>query len=248
MGIKNSIVKRGTHYWIKVPNTQYKIINNNLNENNKMTKKDIKNIIQEEIRNMFEPQRAPSRPSVRPEREVEIMEPGEKEETRPRRRTLTPPEHSPSTKPKALMEDDIVDKISQRFKKLTNTDINEIRVNRPGLQFTAQLIDVEPGEYISYDIEYKGVTAYGECYYDNPNDKEGYVRVPISQDDLDEREELMIFADIPNIEHVSPDGGYTENFYIPFDKIKFEHGESPSELQNDEQLNEIHQLQKRAGL
>lgn len=211
-----------------------------------MTKQDIKNIIQEEIRNMFEPQRAPSRPSVRPEREVEIMEPGEKEEARPRRRTLNPPEHAPETSPKALMEDDIVDKISQRFEKLK--DINEIHINTPGIQFKAELIDVEPGEYISYDIEYKGVTAYGECCQpDNPNDKEGYVRVPINQDELDEREELIIFSQIPGIKHVTTEDGYTENFYIPFDKIQFEPGDSPSERQNDE-INEILQLQKRAGL
>ncbi len=82
----------------------------------------IKQIIKEEIQKLlkeWEPQRQPVQPKVRPSVEPDVMEPGTKPEISPKRRTLTPNrETTPNTRPKALMEKEILDKITQRFKSL----------------------------------------------------------------------------------------------------------------------------------
>lgn len=77
-----------------------------------------------------QPQRAPQRQS--PDREV-IEKPDTAPSKPTRRRTLTPPEHAPDTKPKAESvikenEQEITNKITSRFKKLGG-GINEIRVD-----------------------------------------------------------------------------------------------------------------------
>jgi hypothetical protein len=62
-----------------------------------------------------QPTIAPSKPGTKEKEETETKP--------PKRRSLTPPEESPNTKPKALMkeeEKELVKKIAQRFKKLNN--------------------------------------------------------------------------------------------------------------------------------
>jgi 8-oxo-dGTP pyrophosphatase MutT (NUDIX family) len=50
-----------------------------------------------------------------------LVKPEVKPETKPKRRTLSPPEHAPETKPKAkLTEEEMINKIAQRFKELSN--------------------------------------------------------------------------------------------------------------------------------
>ena len=82
----------------------------------------LREIIKEEINSLlerWEPQRQPSAPErVRPSVEPAIKEPDEKTKPRPKRRTLRPPTESPDTKPKALMEKEIMDRITQRFRSL----------------------------------------------------------------------------------------------------------------------------------
>ena len=82
----------------------------------------LREIIKEEISLLlerWEPERkrSPER-REQPGHQPAIKEPGEKTKPRPKRRTLTPPTESPDTKPKALMEKDIMDNIVQRFKKM----------------------------------------------------------------------------------------------------------------------------------
>jgi len=62
-----------------------------------------------------QPMIAPTKPGTKEKEETETKP--------PRRRSLTPPEESPNTRPKALMkeeEKELINKIAQRFKKLNN--------------------------------------------------------------------------------------------------------------------------------
>lgn len=64
-----------------------------------------------------ENQPAPAKPKTEPG----ITEPGTKEPTKPKRRTLTPPTEAPDTKPKAKVnesEKELINKIAARFKHL----------------------------------------------------------------------------------------------------------------------------------
>jgi hypothetical protein len=134
-GIQFSCVKSYGYFYLRIPKSQYEVINDSLDEI-KMTTNDIRKIIQEELREMYEPQRAPIKPTRQPEREVEIMEPGEETEPKPRRRSLQPPKESPNTKPKALKEEDVVNKITKRFVNLKKDEqLNEsiILQKRAGL-------------------------------------------------------------------------------------------------------------------
>lgn len=84
-------------------------------------KKDLlKNIIKEEIKKILsekpQPEIAPTKPGTKEKEKTETQ-------PKPKRRTLTPPSESPNTRPKALMkeeEKELVNKITQRFKKLNN--------------------------------------------------------------------------------------------------------------------------------
>jgi hypothetical protein len=60
-----------------------------------------------------QPMIAPTKPGTKEKEETETKP--------PRRRSLTPPEESPNTRPKALMkeeEKELINKIADRFKKL----------------------------------------------------------------------------------------------------------------------------------
>ena len=62
-----------------------------------------------------QPMIAPTKPGTKEKEETETKP--------PRRRSLTPPEESPNTRPKALMkeeEKELIDKITKRFKNLNN--------------------------------------------------------------------------------------------------------------------------------
>jgi hypothetical protein len=90
-----------------------------------MKKSQLKQIIKETLLEN-QPERAPQRQT--PDREV-IEKPDTAPEKPTRRRTLTPPEHAPDTRPKAeglVKENDkgIADKIASRFQKLGGT-LNE---------------------------------------------------------------------------------------------------------------------------
>lgn len=81
-----------------------------------MKRSELKEIIKEVVRGT-QPQR------VAPERETIVKPETDTPERKPKRRTLTPPEHSPETRPKAEgvikeNEQDIAQKIADRFQKL----------------------------------------------------------------------------------------------------------------------------------
>jgi hypothetical protein len=85
-----------------------------------MKKNQLKQIIKEEIKAILseknQPMIAPTKPGTKEKEETEV-------EPKRKRRTLSPPEESPSTPPKALMkeeEKELVDKIAKRFKNLNN--------------------------------------------------------------------------------------------------------------------------------
>ncbi len=92
-------------------------VNPPLNKIN-MKKNQLKQIIKEEIKAILsenQPMIAPTKPGTKEKEETETKP--------PKRRSLTPPEESPNTRPKALMkeeEKELVDKIAKRFKNLNN--------------------------------------------------------------------------------------------------------------------------------
>jgi len=80
-----------------------------------MKKSELRQIVKEAILEN-RPQVAPQRQA--PERET-IVKPDVDSPPKPRRRTLTPPVESPTTKPKAEgVERNIANKIADRFQKL----------------------------------------------------------------------------------------------------------------------------------
>ena len=85
-----------------------------------MKKDKLKKMIKEEIKAILseknQTETAPTKPGTKEKEETEV-------EPKRKRRTLTPPSESPNTRPKALMkeeEKELVNKITQRFKKLNN--------------------------------------------------------------------------------------------------------------------------------
>ena len=83
-----------------------------------MKTSDLKQIIKEVLMEN-QPKVAPSRPQP-----TTIPRPDTKPEPKPKRRTLTPPIEAPTTKPKAEgvikeNEQDVANKIAQRFNKLS---------------------------------------------------------------------------------------------------------------------------------
>jgi hypothetical protein len=86
-----------------------------------MKRKELKQIIKE-VLSENQPQISPKRQA--PERETITKPETDTPERKPKRRTLAPPTEAPSTKPKAEgvikeNEEDIANKIAQRFNKLS---------------------------------------------------------------------------------------------------------------------------------
>ena len=85
-----------------------------------MTKQELRETIRRIIKQALienQPATTPSKPKTEPG----IAEPGTKEPTKPKRRTLTPPTEAPDTKPKAKVnesEKELINKIAARFKHL----------------------------------------------------------------------------------------------------------------------------------
>lgn len=82
----------------------------------------LKKLVKEELSKALNKVKSSSVEENQPMVKPTIKEPAIKEPERKKRRSLTPPEESPNTKPKALTvkEDEakLVAKIAQRFKKL----------------------------------------------------------------------------------------------------------------------------------
>ena len=82
----------------------------------------LKKLVKEELSKALNKVKSSSVKENQPMVKPTIKEPAIKEPERKKRRSLTPPEESPNTKPKALTvkEDEakLVAKIAQRFKKL----------------------------------------------------------------------------------------------------------------------------------
>jgi hypothetical protein len=90
-----------------------------LNESNNMKKSELRQIVKEIVLETrgFEPQRQPEQPN-RP-LETPTIDPDVAPSRPPKRRTLTPPDDAPDTKPKAEgVEKDLANKMANRFQKL----------------------------------------------------------------------------------------------------------------------------------
>lgn len=89
-----------------------------------MNIKKLKEYLKKEIREVLANSPKPS-PS-KPQHEPDVLEPGTKEPTKPKRRTLQPDrETTPTPKPKAGLKENekqIIDKIAKRFKDLNKND------------------------------------------------------------------------------------------------------------------------------
>lgn len=82
-----------------------------------MNQDQLRKLIRERVRQLLENQPAPSQPKP------DVAEPDTDtpSKPKPRRRTLTPPEEAPSTKPKASTnenEEELLDKIAKKYQSL----------------------------------------------------------------------------------------------------------------------------------
>lgn len=115
-----------------------------------MKKSELREIVKNTILEN-RPQEQPSRQA--PDREV-IEKPDTAPEKPTRRRTLTPPDHAPTPRPKAEgvikeSEEDLINKIAQRFAKASKTETSDSK------ERAIQAIIQRKPAYTREELEYK---------------------------------------------------------------------------------------------